>query len=160
MNFKTKVIQSPCWYVGLDENKQVVQGHEKQELTEGQRIIVYATDTKVLAHIVSADNEVELDNLVAAFRPNPWVIDQTIDDKGKVIKRHIRCIVSNEALVTLSTYEPTSGFIPYVHSIGMPMVQTDRGIELYLEEVFPMPGVEDVTAALTALGCKFEYFVN
>ena len=114
------------------------------------------------AKLITAPNE----SVAASWieLPESLTDEQLIDEYCKHIwdypLRPIRVIVNNEALNNLAKNPATSEFIPYVHKMGIPIVQSLRGLEIYLEEILPMPGVEDVTGTLEYFGCKFELKQN
>jgi hypothetical protein len=144
MEMKIETINEACYYVAVNDKKEIIQGHELQYHEGGQRVIAYNQSNPIF--ILKGETEEAVNELLNNFEAYKWLYEG----------RNIRCIISDSSLKNLSTNQFTAGFIPYVHSVGIPFVQTIRGIEIYLEEILPMPNVDDVVGTLEQLGCQFE----
>ena len=71
-------------------------------------------------------------------------------------ERPIRVIIPNEVIIGMAENPETAGLITYLHEMSIPFVKSSNGVQVYLEEMFPVYGVENVQAFLESLGCKVE----
>jgi len=148
MEMKIETIQAPCYYVAVNDKKEIIQGHELQYHEEGQRVIAYNQSNPIF--ILKGETEEEVNELLNNFVAYPWLHSE----------RTIRVVITDYANKNLTMHPALSQFIPYVHLTSIPFVPTIRGIEVYLEEILPMSEElytpELVKAELIKYGCKFE----
>jgi len=148
MEMKIETINEACYYVAVNDKKQIIQGHELQYHEGGQRVIAYNQSNPIF--ILKGETEEAVNELLNNFEAYPWLHSE----------RTIRCVISNDANKNLTMHPSLSQFIPYVHLTSIPFASTIRGIEVYLEEILPMSEElstpELVQQALELFGCKFE----
>jgi len=148
MEMKIEIIQAPCYYVAVNDKKEIIQGHELQYHEEGQRVIAYNQNNPIF--ILKGETEEAVNELLNNFEAYSWLHSE----------RTIRVVVSEAANKQLTMHPTLHKFIPYVYLMGIPKYDTIRGIEVYLEEILPMSEelytADLVKAELIKYGCKFE----